>query len=106
MFCAFHEHRYTYKQYNDCIEEINRLLNEVVIPDKLKNLFYQQQYISVIGALECYLYNAFMRQVCNSYDAYQKILSAHLHCLEYRADDKRILRGVDCLEKDFFYRES
>lgn len=93
-YCAVDEHCYTYKQYRECIEQIKRLLNESIIPDELQNLFYQQQYISVFGALECFLYNTFMRQVCNNRDAYKKVITTP-GCL-----GKNIFMGKNELEKE------
>ena len=86
------EHERTYAKYIKIRELITQLLEEAIIPEKCKNHFYQQQYISLFANLEYFLYNTFMWETSQCYESYQKVLNAHLSFLEYK-EAKSILRG-------------
>lgn len=94
-------HEDTYCQYKKNIDVIKAML-EVTFPKDLENLFFQQQYISVIGALELFLYNTLMRCACDNKSIYNRILSNRLGILVSKSadDDLKVLRGKDCLEKE------
>ena len=100
------EHEYTHNSYKNNIRLIKRLIDEANIPEDLKNIFFQQQFISVFGALEYFLFNTFMGQVCNNYDIYQKVLSSQLDCLEHHNREIRNkLRGEHNLEQELLFIE-
>lgn len=101
----FEDQERTFSIYKDCINKVERLIDESSIPDSLINLFYQQQFSSAFGALELFLYNTFMRQVCNDYNIYNKVIDAHLRCFERCNEDKKIAKGENCLEKEKWFIE-
>lgn len=101
----FEDQDRTYSIYKDCIQKVERLIDESEIPESLISLFYQQQFSSVFGALELFLFNTFMRQVCNNYSAYNDVISANLRCFERCNEDKRIAKGENCLEKEKWFIE-
>lgn len=98
----FDDHEETYELYKNNICKIEKFLNDIVVPSDLMGLFYQQQYISVFGALENFLFNTFMRQVCNNYELYRHVISNKLDILVPRRsdNDRNILCGPDCIEKE------
>lgn len=99
------EHKITHNIYKNNIRVIERLLDEVEVPENLRNIYYQQQYVSVFGAMEYYLFETFMGQVCNNYDIYVKVLSAHLKCLEYDDIIKKILRSEHNINQEKVFIE-
>lgn len=80
-------------------------MDEIEIPEGLKNIFYQQQFVSVFGALEYFLFDTFMGQVCNNYDSYNKVLSKHFRCLEYGKEITDILRGEHYIKQEKVFIE-
>ena len=46
-----------------------------------------------------------MRQVCNNYNIYNKVIDAHLRCFECRKEDEIIAKGENCLEKEKWFIE-
>lgn len=82
----------TVTKYVEIRELIAQLLEEAKIPEKCRNIFYQQQYISLFANLEYFLYNTFMWETCQCYESYQKVINTHFSFLEYK-DAKSILRG-------------
>ena len=94
------KHEVTCDKYKQNIKLIEKLINEVEVPEDLKNAYYQQQYVSVFGALEYFLFDTFMGQVCSTYDIYIKVLSNHVKYLEYSREIKKILRGKHNLEQE------
>lgn len=99
------QHENTYNGYKNNIRLLERMIDEVEVPDGLKNIYYQQQYVSVFGALEYFLFETFMGQVCNNYDIYIKVLSSHLRCLEYNNEIAEILRGEHDLNQEKLFIE-
>ena len=96
------EHEHTCAKFKQIQEQILLLLESAIIPDKCKNYFYQQQYISLFANLEYFLYGTFMWETCQCYESYQRVLNTHLNFLEYK-EAKAILRGEHCIlqEKTF-----
>lgn len=104
-YAFFRNHKHTHNYYKNNIRLIERLIDEVKVPDGLKNIFFQQQFVSVFGALEYFLFDTFMGQVCSNYDIYQKVLSSHLRCLEYSSEITNKLRGEHDLEQELLFIE-
>lgn len=105
VYAFYSDHKITHNSYKNNIRIVERLMDEVEIPEGLKNIFYQQQFTSVFGALEYFLFDTFMWQVCNNYDIYSKVLSAHLRCLEYNNEIKGILRGEHNIKQERVFIE-
>lgn len=96
--CFFHKSfTDTCNRYLNNIKQIEGMMNTVEPPNDLMNLFYQQQFVSVFGIFEYFLFDTFMGQVCNNFDIYQKVLSSHLKSIEYNSYIKNILRGKHTL---------
>lgn len=89
-----------YESYKEHMANINKLIEEAVVPQEVENLFLQQQYISAFSVLEYFLFNTFMRHVCNNYNTYIKVLSSQLRCLEYGKEITDILRGIHDLKQE------
>lgn len=100
IYGFYHEHESTYQNYKDNILLIKCMMDEIYPSKDLENLFYQQQYVSVFGAMEYFLFDTFMGQVCNNYEIYKKVLSSHLRCLEYNSSVKDIFRGKHTLQQE------
>ena len=101
----FDDQERTYSIYKDCINKIERLIDESSIPDSLRSLFYQQQFSSAFSALELFLFNTFMRQVCSNYNSYNKVIRAHLRCFERCKEDIEIAKSEECLKKEKWFIE-
>ena len=67
-------HENTYTKFKHIQEQIVLLLENVIIPNGCKNLFYQQQFISLYANFEFFLYNTFMWETCQCYDSYKKVI--------------------------------
>lgn len=104
-YAFFQKHEYAYNSYKNNIRLIERIIDEANVPEDLSNLFFQQQFVSVFGALEYFLFYTFMGQVCSNYDIYKKVLSSHLTCLEYSREIKNKLRGEHDLEQELLFIE-
>lgn len=72
--------------------------------DHLRQLFLQQQLISVFSLMERFLSCSFVRQTCDREDSYHKVLASGL--LQKRfTKEKKVLNGPDCLTKELLYIE-
>lgn len=99
------DHRWSYERYKSNIDSVLQLLDETKIPNDREGLFYQQQYISVFGALELYLYETFMRQVCNNETIYKRVIQRNIKILEKNKNshEYKILKGKDRLTKEITF---
>lgn len=63
--------------------------------EQLKNIFYQQQYVSVFGLFERFLCDTFVRQTCDREESYKKVLKSKMF--------KCLSNKPDCLSKELQY---
>lgn len=90
-----------YCQYKDNITTILSML-ETKISKNLECFFLQQQYISVVGALERFLYNILMRCTCDNQLIYERLINKRFKILAPKDDStaRKILCAKNCLEKE------
>lgn len=84
------------------IKDVLYLLDNAAIPEESSDLFLQQIYISIFGALENYLFNTFLNHVCRDFNIYLKVINECVNILEKsdKSDERKILEGKDCLKKE------
>lgn len=94
-------HKEAYCQYKDNITTIQSML-KTKIPEDLEHFFLQQQYISVVGALERFLYNILMRCTCDNQLIYKRLIDSRFKILAPKDDSiaRKVLCGKNCLEKE------
>lgn len=97
----------TYNIFIDDLKSIYNLFENSFVPQISKDLFNQQIYISVFGALEYYLYCSFLNHVCRNYDIYTKVLHECSDTFERLADrqERIVLKGDDSLTKEKIFIE-
>ncbi|WP_042369416.1 hypothetical protein [Bacteroides neonati] len=103
----FDNHDFTYNLYKENIAKVRKMIESIVASEDLVNLFFQQQFISIFGALENFLFNTFMRQVCNNYNLYNRVISRKVKILvrDKKSEARKILDGKDCLNKEKVFIE-
>lgn len=84
-------------------ELLLRILASPPEEDQLKNLFYQQQYVSVFGLFERFLCDTFVRQTCDREESYNNVLKSMTFKKLIRKADKKTINGPDCLSKELLY---
>lgn len=95
ILCFKKEYEQTFSKYKEIQSKIFQLIEETVIPEDCENYFYQQQFISLIGNLEYFLYGIFMWETCQSFESYRKVLPV-LSKNVRNEEIQHILKGEHC----------